>query len=78
MTVEGLTDLLQLEIEGFQAGHSRHELLLVSLDALDDDGAVRALVGLLRLGGLSLGGLLLGVLLGALLGFDGQRGGRGR
>lgn len=45
-------------------------LALVALDALDDDFAGSALLGLTRLGGFGFGGFLLGVFLGALLGVD--------
>lgn len=43
-------------------------LALVALDALDDDFAGGALLGLAGLGGFGFGGFLLGVFFGALLG----------
>jgi hypothetical protein len=49
-------------------------LALVALDALDDDFARGALLGLAGLGGLCFGGFLLGVFFGALLRVYGERG----
>ena len=65
------THLLQLQSKGLEADDGRDKLLLVPLDALDGDDALGELVGLFRLGGFGLGGLLLSVLCGALLGVDG-------
>ena len=68
--------LLQIQTKRLQPNDGRDELLLIPLDALDRDGALRELVGLLGLGGLCLCRLLLGVPGGSLLGVEGQvRGG---
>lgn len=65
-----LCDFLKLEVECLEARHGCDKLALIALDALDDDGARGALVGLLLLGGLCLCRLFQSVFFGALLGFD--------
>lgn len=67
-----LGDLLQLQPEQLEPGHLGDVFALVALDALDDDLARGALLGLLALGGFSFGSLLRGVLLRALLGVDAE------
>lgn len=69
--------LLQVQVESLKSRHRGHMLLLIPLDALDDDEARGQLVGLLLDGRGGLVGLLNGVLRCALLGFDGEGGCRG-
>jgi len=72
-----ITCLLQVQSKGFKTRDGRNKLLLVALDALDGDDALGELISLLLQRGLGLGGLLLGVFGSALLGVDGEGGGRG-
>ena len=64
--------LLEVQSKVLQPNDGRHKLFLIALDALDGDDALGELVGVLRLGGFGLGGLLLSVPSGALLGVDGE------
>lgn len=66
-----LAYLFQLQTKCLKSNDSRHILLLISFDSLDDDLARGELVGLLSFRSFGLCSLLLSILCSSFLSFDG-------